>query len=70
MHKTKVCSFFTELYQLSNLHTLFDKPQATPAKRRPQTPFTADESNIALYGGMTLVALATVLGIILRRREN
>ena len=42
----------------------------TPAKRRPQTPLTSDASNIAMYGGMTLVALATVLGILLRRREN
>ena len=42
----------------------------TPAKRRPQTPLTSDTSNIAMYGGMTLVALATVLGILLRRREN
>ena len=42
----------------------------TPTKRRPQTPFTSDTSNVALYGGLTLVALTTVIGILIRRREN
>ena len=42
----------------------------TPTKRRPQTPFTSDTNNVALYGGLTLVALATVIGILIRRREN
>ena len=46
-----------------------NKP-ATPTKRRTQTPFTSDTSNVALYGGLTLVALATVIGILIRRREN
>lgn len=52
-----------------------DEPTIKPAtptttKRRPQTPFTADTSNVALYGGLTFVALATVLGILIRKRES
>ena len=43
----------------------------TTVKRRPQTPFTGDTTDIAFYGGFAVAGLIVVLGIILfRRKEN
>ena len=46
------------------------KPTTTTVKRRPQTPFTADTTDIAFYGGFAVAGLIVALGIILFRKKE